>query len=523
MQEPSDAQLLRDYAERRNEAAFREIVMRYTDLVYSAALRQVESADLAADIAQNVFVDLARKGSSLVRGDDASSPKSLAGWLHRATRYAALNHLRDTRRRVANERQAMEQLLTNSENAADWGQIRPDLDAALDSLGDEDREALLLRYFKNLDFRAVGLALGVSDDTAQKRVSRAVERLREFFSKRKVTIGASGLTVIITANAVQAAPAGLAVTISTAALAGTAFSTSAIIAATAKTIAMTTLQKTLVAATVAVLAGAGIYEARQAVHLREQNQALQQQQAPLVEQIQQLQNSFVVATNRLVDLLAENAQLKSNSNRNELLKLRGEVTQLRTANAQNDSNDPTEEAVKGVAAKVKRLKQWLDQNPNENIPELKYLTAQDWLRGANYSGDLKTDDDLDRALSQLRRDAKRTFAYSIGEALANYIAGNNGQLPGDISQLESYFNPPIDGTILQRYQILQTRNLSDIPNNEPLIAEKAPVDDQYDTLFKISATGFSYQGTGTSWVNGSGKGHFGTNITAKIKPFEGPN
>jgi hypothetical protein len=166
------------------------------------------------------------------------------------------------------------------------------------------------------------------------------------------------------------------------------------------------------------------------------------------------------------------------------------------------------------------MKQWLEQNPNDKIPELQYLTAQEWLRGASYSGSWKTDDDFDRALSQLRRDAKRTFAYSIGEALANYIAGNNGQLPGDISQLESYFNPPIDGTMLQRYQLLQTGNLSGIPNNEPLIAEKAPVDDQYDTLFKISATGFSYQGTGTSWVNGSGKGNFGTNITAKIKPFE---
>jgi hypothetical protein len=123
----------------------------------------------------------------------------------------------------------------------------------------------------------------------------------------------------------------------------------------------------------------------------------------------------------------------------------------------------------------------------------------------------------------MRRDAKRTFANSMGAALANYIAGNNGQLPGDISQLTPYFNPPIDGTILQRYQLLQTGNLSDIPNGEPLITEKAPVDNQYDSLFQISATGYSYQGTGTAWVNGSGKGDFAPNITAKIKPFERQN
>ncbi|HZQ47838.1 MAG TPA: hypothetical protein VFC07_12540, partial [Verrucomicrobiae bacterium] len=251
-----------------------------------------------------------------------------------------------------------------------------------------------------------------------------------------------------------------------------------------------------------------------------QNQHLQQQQASLTAQVQQLSQSLTEATNQLDGLLADNAQLKSNFKENELLKLRGEVTQLRTADAQIGSNDPTEEAAKGVAAKAKRLKQRLEQNPNEGIPELQYLTAQDWLRGASYGADLKTDDDLDRALSQLRRDAKRTFANSIGEALANYIAGNNGQLPGDISQLAPYFNPPIDGTILQRYELLRTGNLSSIPNNEPVIAEKSPVDDRYDTLFKISATGYAYQSTGTLWVNGSGKGGFGATITAKIKPFE---
>ena len=75
MQDKSDAQLLRDYAERRDEAAFREIVTRHTDFVYSAALRQMESSDLAADIAQSVFVDLARKANALAGGGDVSTPE----------------------------------------------------------------------------------------------------------------------------------------------------------------------------------------------------------------------------------------------------------------------------------------------------------------------------------------------------------------------------------------------------------------------------------------------------------------
>ena len=345
MNAESDHQLLRAYAFRRNEAAFRELVRRYTDFVYSAALRQVESDAIARDLTQSVFTDLVRRAPDIL---GKHTGESLAGWLHRATRYAALNHLRDSRRRRDNERQAMEQLLTDSESSAEWEQIQPTLDEALDSLDDSDREALLLRYCQNQDFRTVGAHLGVSDDAAQKRVSRAVERLREFFAKRGVTVGAGGLVVVISTNAVQAAPAGLAVTISAAALAGTAVTTSTILAATTQTIAMTTLQKTLVTATIVVLAGAGIYEVAQNSQLRDQVQTLQQtiqQQASLTEQIQELQSERDDAANRLAELVVENTRLKANPERIELLKLRGEMAEARravanaTAKVQNLRND----------------------------------------------------------------------------------------------------------------------------------------------------------------------------------------
>jgi RNA polymerase sigma factor (sigma-70 family) len=288
MQDKSDAQLLRDYAEGGREPAFREIVTRHTDLVYSAALRQVGSPDLACDLTQGVFTDLARKAPPLA--EKLADDSSLVGWLYRSTRFAALKHLRDDRRRLAHERQAMEQLLTNSETAPDWEQVRPVLDEAMADLNDEDREAVLLRFFKNCDFHAVGQSLGVSEAAAQKRVSRALDKLRELLSRRGITTSAAALSVVLTANAVQAAPVGLAVTISTAAaLGGTtlAVATTAT-AATTKAIAMTTMQKTVIGATLAAAVGTGIYEAQQASTLQTQVRSLQQQQAPLTNQVQQL-------------------------------------------------------------------------------------------------------------------------------------------------------------------------------------------------------------------------------------------
>ena len=449
MQEQSDAQLLRAYAERGCEPAFREIVTRHTDLVYSAALRCVNSSDLACDIAQSVFTDLSRKARPLA--DKLAENASLVGWLYRGTRFAALNQLREDHRRLAHERQAMEQLLSNSETAPDWDRIRPVLDEAMDNLSDEDRDALLLRYFKNHDFRNVGRALGVSDDAAQKRVSRAIERLREFFTKRGVTVGASGLVIVISANAVQAAPVGLAVTISSAVvLAGTAVQTSTVIAAT-KAIAMTTLQKTLITATVAVVAGAGIYEARQAATLRSQVQILQQQQAPLAEQILQLQRERNDATNRLATLADELAKAKSNNL--ELMKLRGQMTQLR--NETVVENDPAFQKARLWMAKELKLRQQFEQHPDQWIPEMKFLSSEEWLDEAR-KADLDTANGMRCALSNVRSTAVWKFASKISQALQAYLITHNQQLPDSPSQLSAYFHPSVDDAdkILSRYGML---------------------------------------------------------------------
>jgi len=213
----TDQQLLRDYSGRRSEAAFSELVRRRVDLVYSAALRMVRDPHLAEDVTQGVFVALARNARQL------TEHPVLSGWLHRTTQNLAAKAVRSDVRRRAREQEAaaMNELLSAQPEVV-WEQIAPHLDEALGQLGEADRDALLLRYFEGKSARAMAQTLGMSEDAAQKRVSRAVKRLREFFAKRGITVGASGLVVVITAHAIQAAPIGLAATISSAALAGVA-------------------------------------------------------------------------------------------------------------------------------------------------------------------------------------------------------------------------------------------------------------------------------------------------------------
>jgi RNA polymerase sigma factor (sigma-70 family) len=237
----TDQQLLRDYAGQRDEAAFAELVRRHVDLVYSAALRMVRDAHLAEDVTQGVFAALAQNASQL------ADRAVLAGWLHRTAQNIAANLVRSEVRRRAREQEAvaMNELLT-AETDAPWESIAPHLDAALGELEETDRDALLLRYFQRLSAQEMAGPLGITAEAAQKRVSRAVVRLRELFATRGVTVGAGGLVVVISANAVQAAPGGLASSISATAVTAAAVKSSTAIT-TAKIIAMTTLQKTVVA------------------------------------------------------------------------------------------------------------------------------------------------------------------------------------------------------------------------------------------------------------------------------------
>jgi RNA polymerase sigma factor (sigma-70 family) len=493
--EPTDQQLLRDYAERRSEPAFTALVQRYIDLVYSAAFRMTHDAQTATDVTQNVFVALA--GNALQLTDRAV----LAGWLHGTARNLAAKTVRsDVRRRAREKEAAIMNELLSADPDADWEHIAPQLDTALGELTEVDRDVVLLRYFKNHDLRTVGAKLGISDDAAQKRVSRAVERLREIFAKRGVGIGASGLVFVMSANAVQAAPVGLAVTISTAAtLAGSTLLTTGAITTT-KAIAMTALQKTIVAATIAVLSGAGIYEARQAAQLREQVQTLGREQVPLAEQIQQLRSERDTATSRLNSLADELAKIKAeDTDHMEVLGLRGKVggLQHQANEAIKKADDPFVKTALNWKARAETLHQLFAENPEQRVPELQLLIEQDWLNLAQ-NMDLESPDGIRRALSEVRHAAKNRFVPVLQQALKSYIDSNDGNLPNAVADLKPYFENPIDETLLDQYELLYTGKMSDVPGNYVLKGKQ--VDPEYDYPWQIGPNAYSpgSSGNGTS-------------------------
>jgi myosin heavy subunit len=384
----------------------------------------------------------------------------------------------------------MQHLDPAPEPAPEWERIGPVLDEAMADLSDDDREALLLRFFSSHDFRAIGQSLGVSDDTAQKRVSRALEKLRVLLASRGVTTSAAALSVALSAHVVQAAPVGLAAVLSNVALAGSTLATTATVTA-AKTIAMTTLQKTIIGATLAVAVGTGIYEARQASVSRSQLQTLQQHQGPLAEQIDQLTRDRDSAASKLATLQNDLVRLQSDNERlrrdaAELPRLRGEVTRLRAVQQQAGqakgstpvSDDPFTQSVLALTQRAGELNGHLQRMPEKKIPELQLLTENDWLSVAKEVS-LQSEADVRQALSELRNVAKHKFATYALHAVDKFIEANNGQMPTDVSQLKPYFEVPVEDAVLQRYQVLLTGDASSVRDNW-VLSEKAPVDRDYE-------------------------------------------
>ena len=251
MRLPDDAELLSAYATQRSEEAFATLVERHVSLIYSSALRQARNPHLAEEITQAVFIILARKAGSLGR------ETVLAGWLCRTARFAACNALKAEHRRQHREQEAyMESLLHESEPGA-WPQIAPLLDEAVAQLAEADRNAVVLCFYEQQPLEEVGRVLGLNADATQKRVSRALEKLRKFFAKRGVSSTTAILAGAISANSVQAAPVTLAKSITAVAFAkGAAASTSTLtlIKGALKLMAWTKAKTAIVSGVVVLLA-----------------------------------------------------------------------------------------------------------------------------------------------------------------------------------------------------------------------------------------------------------------------------
>jgi RNA polymerase sigma factor (sigma-70 family) len=389
----TDLELLVRYTRQHAEDAFGEIVRRHLDLVFSAALRQVRSPQLAEEVAQSVFTDLARQAARL------APDTNLTAWLYQVTRRTAIDVVRREARRQLREQVAHELAAMNA-TAADWTHIEPILDEAMQALDDIDRTAVLLRYFENKSLREVGQTLGTNEDAARKRVSRAVERLHEFFTKRGVTIGASGLAVVISANAVQAAPVGLAAAFSSAALMSTVAGSGTL--TLLKFMAMTKFKVGVISALVVAGVVTTVVIQNQAQARRRAADAELRQQGEQLAQSQAEQK-------RLLNLATQPRSPHPNTP-DELEKLRAEATTPRKQADELTHLQQEERGLQALLAKARQDLYFIDTNEQETVE----------------SEELK---------------AKREYSFNLARAMWEYASRHNDRFPTHFEQVTEFIPP----------------------------------------------------------------------------------
>jgi RNA polymerase sigma factor (sigma-70 family) len=203
-----DRQLLQQFVGENSQAAFARLVERHSHWLYSVCLRRLKDSGLAEDATQAVFLALARQARALV------NQKTISPWLHQAARFCAANMVRARSRRRQYELEAavMKSAHFTSSRLSQWKDIEGELEPSLDRLGARDREAILLRFYEQKSHGEIAAMLGISAEVSQKRLSRAIGRLRAILVRQG--IGDASLSVVaigdlLAKHAVGTAPPSL--------------------------------------------------------------------------------------------------------------------------------------------------------------------------------------------------------------------------------------------------------------------------------------------------------------------------
>ncbi len=418
-----DLELLQRYARDGSDEAFTELVNRHCNLVWASAYRVLGDADLARDAAQMAFADLARKARHLPAGVIP------AGWLYRAACLAASKLLRTQARRALREHQAMKlHELSQCDEPQDerLAELIPLLDAALADLGERDRDAVTLRYLCGSSFLQVGAAIGSSDDTAQRRVTRAVAKLRVWFRRRGLLVSGEAVSAALTTAGAQAAPAGLSGSLAAGALA-TAAATPFIpsLYSVLKTKLIITMKTNIITG---IVVGGPL-----AIALALQHQSLNQLQLENTNLRGQIENKTTATANSAPDSNAnipspdELAQAKAEHA--ELLRLRGEYGMLVRKSDELAKAAQKEEAVR--KAQENRAAAELDQ---QIVGYMKHIGL------------------LCRLYSNDNHDAMPTNFVQIAEPMKEL----DGQVPPELFEFVQYGRPAsltVPGEILMREKI----------------------------------------------------------------------
>jgi RNA polymerase sigma factor (sigma-70 family) len=192
-----------DAADKQEPTEASAALQRQVDMVYAYALRQTKDEHVASDVMQAVFVILARKR----KAGRAPPEKFLLGWLFKVTSYAVKEVRRAAARRAYHEKRVADKtaeafMLSEAEKE----ELMAVVDASMLRLSAMDREVVVRRYLQGQSLAEVAAAVGMTENTTGRRVTRALEKLRKMLARQNVHASPAMIAALVGEQAMVHAP-----------------------------------------------------------------------------------------------------------------------------------------------------------------------------------------------------------------------------------------------------------------------------------------------------------------------------
>ncbi len=189
----TDEQLVAAYAAGNNEA-FDTLLGRHSDRVYTYIQRIVKDGALADDIFQETFV---KAITTIKQGRYAESGK-FSAWITRIAHNLIIDNFRQEKSENTFSADTDDIDIYNRRDLADGNiedmlireQIHTDVRRIMDSLPEPQREVIDMRFFRDMSFKEISEATGVSINTALGRMRYAVLNMRRIAEKNSIVLTA---------------------------------------------------------------------------------------------------------------------------------------------------------------------------------------------------------------------------------------------------------------------------------------------------------------------------------------------
>lgn len=187
----TDDRLVSAFADGNNQA-FDLLLERHKDRIFNYIFNMIKDEDLANDIFQETFV----KAITTIKQGRYNADGKFASWISRIAHNSVIDHFRQEKSQGTISTDESEFDILNRRDLADETiediiidrSIRDDIRTLIQSLPAEQRQVLIMRYYKNLSFKEIAEKTGVSINTALGRMRYAILNLRRTAERNKIVL-----------------------------------------------------------------------------------------------------------------------------------------------------------------------------------------------------------------------------------------------------------------------------------------------------------------------------------------------